>query len=1021
MINRAKSDQLEDAIELFERNWTDASRSSIDKLLEDHSLAGDEEALAEIIRVDIELRYRNGSPIELDEYLDEFEWLLGNPEYVAQIAFEDYRSRLNSGHPMTAQRWRHLPGVRGEHWYQKLQKESSRAKNEPRFNTIESSSDPNEAFEAELDDVGFRLVKKIGEGALSRVYLATQNDLADRYVVLKIVSESMSEPQHMALLQHTNIVPIYSFHPILDRSVICMPYAGRVTLKDYMDSHQASSLRGGQSLVDTVKANVNETRIESETAQSTEFGEAASNAAADDAYVLKPLDRLISLGNDDLATWIFSRLAGALAHSHARGVLHNDLKPGNVLIRNDGEPALLDFNLSESLQNKQAAYAGGTLPYMSPEMFRRLMGQDSKPGPQSDIYSMGVMLYQLVTGRLPHPAPSSVAPIDLQLAIDSRNAKPTWEVQDGVSPGLCRIISRCLEFRPQDRYATADELQQDLQSEHQNQPLANSTEPRSWRIRKFFRRHPALTSSSSVGAMLLSLLLLLGYFAIQWKKETTHLSAVHAFDAFSKESIEALSTLAANIDEFDETGIEQSMKLLERYGLLQQNGLSQLTSPQSGDAQTQKVRDVSLLHLLQIGHMESVRLEKVSSGKTLPESQTVHLRTILDSTERISNGQGARAIGLLSASHARLVGDHKLAEKLEAQAKQQHVDTDIEIYLEAMRLFNHDQFNDAAQLLQQIPDDNSTIPSTLRWTSLGRSQKRDNKHELAKLSFTQSIQRAPKLAGLRVLRALCHMALREGTRAEEDFNKALELDPNNRIALVNRGSFLLGNRRAEEAIADFSAVLELKPNSAHAMLSRSRAYRLIGREEEADRDFQQAMKFDDLDNYSLHVRARAREDSDPEGAIDDIRRALGMKPDDPLLLRRMAHLLSRKFGQEEEAIEYYTKAIRVQPADEYGRIDRAVLLARAGRYEEAEDDVRIALQAPNSGRTLYQTACIYALMSEQRSHRLALKYLSMAIRAGYNANNLRNDPDLESIRDMPDFDAIKRMYQLSRQPGRRKA
>ena len=66
------------------------------------------------------------------------------------------------------------------------------------------------------------MVQKIGEGAFSCVYLANQVELADRFVVLKIVSEPLAEPEYMALLQHTNIVPIYSFHCILSRSVICM-------------------------------------------------------------------------------------------------------------------------------------------------------------------------------------------------------------------------------------------------------------------------------------------------------------------------------------------------------------------------------------------------------------------------------------------------------------------------------------------------------------------------------------------------------------------------------------------------------------------------------------------------------------------------------------------------------------------------------------------------------------------------------------------------------------------------------
>ena len=97
----------------------------------------------------------------------------------------------------------------------------------------------------------------------------------------------------------------------------------------------------------------------------------------------------------------------------------NDLKPSNVLIRNDGEPALLDFNLSQSLDRTRSGYAGGTLPYMSPETYRAMMGQEVQPRATSDLYGLGVMLFEFVTGRQPYPTPKSIAPIDIAPAIKS--------------------------------------------------------------------------------------------------------------------------------------------------------------------------------------------------------------------------------------------------------------------------------------------------------------------------------------------------------------------------------------------------------------------------------------------------------------------------------------------------------------------------------------------------------------------------------------------------------------------------
>ncbi len=319
MINRAVLDQVEEAIDCFEENWSPDSRSEINDLLSDYDLADDHSALTELIRIDIELRYKHAIPVKLDNYFSEFEALLEIPECASQIAFEDFRSRCTQGHEVPASRWEHLPGVRQELWFQELLCESPAARITPQFSKPKSSSDPDAAFETALQAAGFRLVHEIGQGTFSRVYLATQRKLADRYVVLKVVDRALAEPQNMAMLQHTNIVPIYSFHRILSRSVICMPYAGSVTLEDFLNEKKGSDGRGGEDLVTTVRNRVGDTTVACTDDEHDSVGAkpAALIPAADESAVLKPLEQLRSLGCDELATWIFARLAAALAHSHA--------------------------------------------------------------------------------------------------------------------------------------------------------------------------------------------------------------------------------------------------------------------------------------------------------------------------------------------------------------------------------------------------------------------------------------------------------------------------------------------------------------------------------------------------------------------------------------------------------------------------------------------------------------------------------------------------------------------------------
>src|SRR5262249_33032402 len=212
------------------------------------------------------------------------------------------------------------------------------------------------------------------------------------------------------------------------------------------------------------------------------------------------LKRLQGLSYVEAIVWLGSCLADGLAHAHERGVLHRDLKPANVLLTDEGQPMLLDFNLAEDTKLRSSATAaliGGTLPYMAPEHLEAFRNGKREVDARSDVYSLGILLYELLAGRFPFankPATTSPSDVDrvvMQLLEDrSSLPPPARQWNPAVSPAVDAILRRCLEPDPARRYQSARQLHEDLQCQLDSLPLKHAREPLGERIRKQFRPSP---------------------------------------------------------------------------------------------------------------------------------------------------------------------------------------------------------------------------------------------------------------------------------------------------------------------------------------------------------------------------------------------------------------------------------------------------------------------------------------------------------------------------------------------------
>ena len=174
------------------------------------------------------------------------------------------------------------------------------------------------------------------------------------------------------------------------------------------------------------------------------------------------LDLLERLTYVEAVLWFGAELADGLAHAHARGIIHRDIKPANVLFSDEGRPMLLDFNLAAE-GAKGDLPVGGTLRYMAPEVLAAAADHQGWADARSDVYSLGLVLFELLTGTFPFPDQTGLAH-DVVARMRADRVGPAPDAarhRPDVSPAVAAILKTCLAADPAQRYATAAHLRED--------------------------------------------------------------------------------------------------------------------------------------------------------------------------------------------------------------------------------------------------------------------------------------------------------------------------------------------------------------------------------------------------------------------------------------------------------------------------------------------------------------------------------------------------------------------------------
>ena len=444
---------LEERIRSFEAALAAGGRPSLTEYLpaEDPSHG---QLLLELVHADLEFRISGGEQARVEEYLRRFPELASRPAVVKSLIAAEFEHRLPREPGLARSSYlRRFPQWAGElsAWISAIDRRAATVVDDgqtdadrrpPRFHAEENGQP--------LPHVpGYQLIEEISRGGMGIVYKAVETRL-NRLVAVKTVrpgAEALErerlrrEAEAAASLQHPNVVEV---HCVFEES-------GRLyVVSEYLAGGTLGKLAAGHPL-----------------------------SARETVRLLEPIARAVGV-------------------AHARGLIHRDLKPSNILIASDGTPKVADFGLAKRLDDDsdltRTGVVAGSPAYMAPEQATA----DREIGAAADVWALGVILYELLTGRPPFQAAGTLDTLE-QLRRDE--PVPPRKLVPRLPRDLETICLRCLEKRPEKRYASAAVLADELVRFRDGKPVHARPIGRVERAARWMRRRP-------LAAVLLALLLL---------------------------------------------------------------------------------------------------------------------------------------------------------------------------------------------------------------------------------------------------------------------------------------------------------------------------------------------------------------------------------------------------------------------------------------------------------------------------------------------------------------------------------